>query len=379
MGTLEHILDEMTYATTHIADIVRKEKAKGRIIVACMPVHTAEELVYASGAFPVGAWGAEKMMISRASEYLPPYACSVVQSITELGAIGAYDNLDAAVVSCLCDTLKCLTQNFLSTNPNVKMIAIKYPQNHKLEGAVRYLMDELFGIKNKLEELTGKSITDTAIYKSIEIYNENRKEMMTFVKHLSKKPGLLTNRQRHTVIKSRYFMDKAYHTGLMKSLNTELAAMATPAFNGIRVYAAGIMIEPQEILDVLDELDYAIVYDELAHETRQFYHPVPDGVDQIERLARQFQTYEGNPLIYDPFKKRAEMIASGAKENNADAVLYVQLKFCDPDEYDYPWVRKAVNEAGLPIMNLEIEQSMQSVEPVRTRLQAFAEQLTSRL
>ena len=38
----------------------------------------------------------------------------------------------------------------------------------------------------------------------------------------------------------------------------------------------------------------------------------------------------------------------------------------------------AVQAAGLPILNLEIEQIMQSFEGARNRLQAYAEQIESR-
>ena len=52
----------------------------------------------------MGIWGAERLPIVRAAEYYPPYACSVVQSITELAIAGAYDGLDGVLISCLCDT-----------------------------------------------------------------------------------------------------------------------------------------------------------------------------------------------------------------------------------------------------------------------------------
>ena len=71
-----------------------------------------------------------------------------------------------------------------------------------------------------------------------------------------------------------------------------------------------------------------------------------------------------------------ERVARAAKEAGADAVLFALMKFCDTDEYDLPWVRCAAQEADLPFLHLELEQTMQSAEPLRTRLQAFAEQLT---
>ena len=49
------------------------------------------------------------------------------------------------------------------------------------------------------------------------------------------------------------------------------------------------------------------------------------------------------------------------------------MKFCDPDEFDYPIIKKELDEAGLAQLYLEIELSMNSVEQLRTRVQSFAE------
>ena len=154
------ILREMEYAVTHIRERVLDEKARGHKVIGCLPILIPEELVHASGAFPVGIWGAERLPIVRAAEYYPPYACSVVQSITELAIAGAYDGLDGVLISCLCDTLKCVTQSFPLTCPSVKPIFVKHPQNHRLEGAVTYFIRDLEGVRAQLETLTGRQITE---------------------------------------------------------------------------------------------------------------------------------------------------------------------------------------------------------------------------
>ena len=51
------------------------------------------------------------------------------------------------------------------------------------------------------------------------------------------------------------------------------------------------------------------------------------------------------------------------------------MKFCDPDEFDYPIIKKELDEAGVQQLYVEIEQQMDSVEQLRTRIQSFAEML----
>src|SRR3712207_7513847 len=40
----------------------------------------------------------------------------------------------------------------------------------------------------------------------------------------------------------------------------------------------------------------------------------------------------------------------------SDGAIYALMKFCDPEEYDYPVFKKDLEEAGLPHLLIEIEQ-----------------------
>ena len=51
------------------------------------------------------------------------------------------------------------------------------------------------------------------------------------------------------------------------------------------------------------------------------------------------------------------------------------MKFCDPDEFDYPMVKEDMESAGIPMLTIEFEQQMESVGQLRTRIQSFAEML----
>ncbi|WP_251447270.1 2-hydroxyacyl-CoA dehydratase subunit D [Vermiculatibacterium agrestimuris] len=372
------IIQEMQYALAHIRETVRAKKAAGVKVIGCGPVFVPDELVIAAGAFPVGVWGAEKLELYEAAEYYPPFACSVVQSITELSARGMYRELDGIMLTSLCDTLKCLTQTVQLSAPELKPIFIKHPQNYRLECAVEYMVREFTRAKEQIEELTGMVITEKALEQAIALCERDREATARFTELLAEKPGILTNRQRHDVIKSRLYMDRQRHLELVEALNRELEAAPAPEFRGVRLYACGVMLEPAEILDILDEQGFALVGDELAQETRQLRYRIPEGTSQIERLARQIQQIRGEAFLYDPKKERCDVVVEACRAAGAEAVLFSTMKFCDTDEYDYPWVKAAAEAAGLPVLNLEIEQVMQSFGGIHTRLQAFGEKIRGR-
>jgi benzoyl-CoA reductase/2-hydroxyglutaryl-CoA dehydratase subunit BcrC/BadD/HgdB len=59
----------------------------------------------------------------------------------------------------------------------------------------------------------------------------------------------------------------------------------------------------------------------------------------------------------------------------ADGVIFVLLKFCDPHAFDYPYMKKMLDAAGVPSLLFEIEDQQVSAGQVRTRCEAFIEML----
>lgn len=374
MSRINEIIEQLNWPVTHVREVIENKKANGQKIVGILPIYAPEELVHAAGMFPVGCWGGTTA-ISKAAKYFPAFACSLMQAVMEYAEGGAYENLDGFLVSTPCDTLKCVSQDLISACPGKSIICITYPQNNKPEYSVRYTMTELYKVKEKLEVLCGHKIEDAAIKNSIAVYNENRLAMQEFYRITAANPGLVSAKERHIIAKASYFMTKEEHTALVKELNELLKAEPAANWTGKKIVLAGIIAEPNEVLDILDELHMTVVADELAHENRQFRTLVPQGIDQLERLARQYQNMEACSVIYDPEKKRCQLIADLAAANHADGVIYCQMKFCDPEEFDYPFVKKACDAAGVPLLNLEVDQLTETAGQARTRLQAFAEML----
>ena len=352
-------------------DDYKNETGKGAIGI--MPLYAPEELVYATGYLPMGIWGGSKT-ISKARTYLPAFACSIMQQVMELQCSGAYDELAAVVFSVPCDTLKCLSQKWKGTSP---VITFTHPQNRGLESANLFLVEEYKIVKDKLEQIVGAPITNAAIENAITVYNENRAVMREFVKVAADYPQVIDPVARHAVFKSRMFMDKAKHTVLVKELMEEIKKSEVQPWTGKKVILTGIMAEPNELLQVLVDNKVAVVADDLAQESRQFRADVPtEGGTVLERLAMQWtKNMYGCSLLTDREKGRTQMLVDMVNETKADAVILCQMKFCEPEEFDYPIYLKKFNELGIKSLKIEIEQQAVSFEQAATRIQALVETL----
>lgn len=349
--------------------IENHKKSTGKGAVGVLPIYAPEELIDAAGYLPVGIWGGEKA-ISKARSHFPPFACSIIQAIKEFELEGAYDILDAVIMSVPCDTLKCYSQKWTG---KATPIIFTHPQNRKLEVANQFLVEEYKIIRKKLETILKTTITDEAINKSIEIYNENRKIMREFSDLAAKYPQVITPAIRHNVIASRWCISKKMHTQYVKDFISEIKRLKIEPWTGKKVILTGIMASSKELLDIFRQENFAVVADDLAQESRQFRINVPCGNDPLYRLAKWWQDFDGCSVATDAKKIRGQILIDMCKKYEADAVIVCMMKFCDPEEFDYPIYYAELNNANIPNILIEIDLESTSFEQIKTKLQTFNE------
>ena len=378
MQAIATILHEMENAVNNPNDVVQAfKKDTGREVIGCLPIYVPEEIIYAGGMLPIGIWGGQTDIV-QSGTYLPSFACSIMRAIMEFAMRGIYDDLSAVVCPMHCDTLKCIGENWKVALPQVPCFSVVYPQNRNKPSGIAYLTAEFEQLRKQLESLNGRPITDEAIDQAIVIYNEHRKTMREFTRVARDYPLTITPQQRHMIIKSGYFMDKAKHTLLVKSLLGEMRSLQPERSDGVKVILTGIIAEPDSFLELLDQYSFVVVGDDLAHESRQFRTDVPAGGPPIERLARRWADLQGCSLAYDPDKKRSQMLVDMVGETEAAGVVVTMMKFCEPEEFDYPILKKEFEKAHIPHMYIEIEQQADSAEQLRTRIQGFSEMVAAR-
>lgn len=373
MTKIGGILAEFEYAALNPAKMVAKWKREtGRKAIGCLPIHLPEELVHAAKMLPVGLWGGQTV-ISRSNEYLQAYCCSVMKAVMEFALNGVYRDLDAVVAPTTCDTLKGVAMNWRLAVPSIPLLTLVYPDNRKSESGIRYLVLELKRLAEALGRISGGEINDDALQDSIEVYRKRRTAMKHFMDAAAERGEVITPYYRHMIVKASMFMPPEDHTALLLGLTAELEKLPESSDDFKRVVLTGIMPEPYDLLRMLQELGFTVVADDMALGSRQFRKEAPPGRDPYERLSRQFAGFEGCSTVYDPQKMRGTLLADMVARFRAKGVIVLLMKFCEPEEFDYPFLKQDLEEAGIPHLYLETEQRMESQEQLRTRLQTFSE------
>lgn len=369
MADLHTNLAELTAVAANPKARLEEYRKAGKTVVGCFPIYTPEVLADAAGMVPMGLWGAQTEF-AHAKAYLPPFACPIMQANLEMGLTGVYEGIRAVMIPAMCDTLRNVSQDFKKAMPGITCIPFTFPQNRRLPAAKDYLVAEFTYVKEALEQLCGHTIEDEAIARSIDVYNEHNVAVRTFAKLANSHLDLITPTVRHAVMKSALFMPKKEHTRYLTEINTQLLELPAYTCGDKRVILTGITAEPDELLGILTENGITVVGDDLAQEMRQYRTDIPEEGTPLERLAGQWMDRQ-DPMAHDTDIRRGELLLNLAQENNADGVILCLMKFCDPEEYEYPIFLETLKAANIPVLSIDVDQQPATYDQARTRIQTF--------
>lgn len=350
----------------------RSRKEQGQKVIGWLPTDVPEELIHAAGAFPVGVLGTNAN-IRLADAHLQTWACSLMRGCLEQGLNGNLDFLDGIIIPHKCDTTRMLVGIWRHVLKTPYIDNYLMPRQIDRPSARTYLKGELARLKGNLEEYTGKLVTDEALRASINIYNANRIALRRLYEYHSINTGVISSRALYTVIKAAMFMDKAEHTALVEELLHELMAITPVKDDRVRLAISGGVWEPPEILDMIEELGAVVVADDLLTGARYLGPDVALKDDLLDAMAvRQLSRIPFGGFDSIAHERRAFLVET-VKRAEAQGMLFLHLKFCEPENYDYNDMREAMNQAGIPNIRLETEYTNSSLGQASTRLQAFIE------
>lgn len=346
--------------------------AAGKKVVLTAPVYTPEEVIHSMGLVPMGAWGAD-LELNEAKRYFPAFICSIMQSIVELGMKGAFDGASAIVIPSLCDSLKVLGENWKYAVPSIPFIPMTYPQNRKPDYGIAYTRAGYERVAKDLEKATGAAFDDEKLKASIQVYNEHNAVMRELAAVLAEHPEV-TAVDRSVVYKSAFFMLKEEHTALVKELINALKAETAGAAKK-KIMTVGILADAPGLLKIFDDNGLHVVCDDIAAESRQYRTDAGEAATGMDSLAEKFAAMDNCSVLYDVEKKRVSMITEEAKKQGAGVVV-VLTKFCDPEEFDYPLIKKSCEAAGVPVLLIEVDRQMENFEQARTMVETFKDLLS---
>ncbi len=346
----------------------------GRKIVGCLPMYVPEEVIHAAGMLPVvisGGRGATPLADAR----MPTYACSLVRGSLDLALRGALDFCDGFVFPYICDSMQSLSEVWRTNLPQVFNHHILFPGRLDGPAARTYLIEELHRFRGAIERLAGHSVSDRSLWDSIETYNTSRRRLARLYDLRRQQPGMFSAREISAIIQASMLMPKEAHNELLSEVLAE-AILRTPKVDARRRLVVSGLLASGSLLETIEEAGCCIIDDDLFNGRRYFEGLAEMAPSPLESLAGRFLSMMPCPTKHDPSHDYGSHVVEMARKAQAEGVVVLMLKYCDPQAFDYPHLKDRLERAGIPHLLIESGHDGLALGQITTRVQAFLEQIT---
>lgn len=333
-----------------------------------------EELIHASDMLPFNIINAGENPIH--SGILPNFACPLITNIFDSAYHKKLEFLDGMIIPYVCDSSRALFHIWKKNFPNQFLELIRLPKKVGNQDTNKYLLGELSRFKESLEKAFKIKISNEALWKSIRIYNKNRSFLRSIQILRSKDPNFMNNYTFFGLVNSSMMMLKEEHNNILEKVNSQIKSISF-IFNhcmSVKVFVSGNFVGPLKLYQWMDDSGILVINDDLINGSRYFSYDIEEENNALNALAKSYFKRIPNILI-EGTKGRFNFIMNKVRENELEGVIFVNLKFCDSLAFDYPDLKKRLDQEGIPNLFIEIDPYSFNKSQIKTRLQAFVERL----
>ena len=334
--------------------------------------YVPEELIHAAGYTPIRVRGTTAAL-SQVDAHLQSFACALCRSTLDQALVGDLSFLTGMVFAHTCDAMQAQADLWRMNTPPAHFVDIvMQPANLGTPSASSYLVSELHRFRERLATFAGRPIDEEHLVASIALYDETR-ELLAKLQAVRDKIDTATF---FAVLDAAQVMPREIFNPILRAslsapgTTEDPRERSTPT--GPRLFLAGALLDEPRLLELIKEVGAQVSGDDLCSESRHFLDRVGSDADALAALAAYFLRRPPCPAKLAPSHQHGQYLLELVRRARADGVVFVLEKFCEPHAFDYALIRPILDQAGVPYLLLEMEQTP-SLEALRTRLQAFVE------
>ncbi|BAT70993.1 (R)-2-hydroxyglutaryl-CoA dehydratase subunit beta [Thermosulfidibacter takaii ABI70S6] len=349
-------------------EVIEKAKKDGYLIAAIYPIYYPRELFRAFGILPVEVWGPPKVDTKKGTAHLQPYICSVVKCGLSFLLSDGLEVADLLLVPHCCDSLQGLGTILLDfIKPKQRVVTFYLPRSRRGVDE-EFLINELKRIFDQLCVITGKKPTEDDLMR--EILLEEEADKLALEMYERRKKLDISDINFYRVMRLREYLPSSEWIPLAKEI---LSRKSEGDSNGkVPLFFSGVLLEPLELLFAIEEMGAFVAGDDLACLRRRVFE-AGESSDPFVRMAERILSGPPCPMRGDSFEERKKFLDSILKQTNAKAVVFYNVKFCEPEHFYYPELRKWLKEKGVQTTLVEIDISEPLPQQVVNRIRALVE------
>ncbi|MFW5730363.1 MAG: double-cubane-cluster-containing anaerobic reductase [Desulfonatronovibrionaceae bacterium] len=362
---------------------LQQAKAAGRKIVGTFCIFVPEEITLAADAVQIGICSGAEVGSEAAEKILPRNTCALIKSFVgfKLANLCPYiESCDMIVGETTCDGKKKAYEVFQDYAP---VYVMEIPQM-KQDSDRELLRAEIWRYLSRIEELTGRKITPESLKKAIQTVNDRRKALQRLDRLRAAVPAPISGRDALLIHQISFYDDPVRFTSKINELCDEMESRVKKGegtvSNGTkRVMLSGcpMAVPNWKLPYVVESSGAVIIAEESCIGDRNKRDLVDESGNTLEELVENIvdRYFKIDCATFTPNRERLDNILAMARDKKVDGVIHYGLLFCQPYGIESLKVENVLKEAGIPMLSIETDYSMEDVEQLKTRVEAFVEML----
>lgn len=356
-----------------------KEQHPNGKAIGYFPVYAPLELIHACGMLPVGLNGAgDQLDIQYADARFGSFICSIIKTTLEMGLTNHLAAFDGLLFSTICDSARNLCFVMKRNFPDLYTDFLHLPHNPSSAASVTFLVSEYKRLIENLEKMNGGRASEMSLADSIAAYNENRRLTRQLYDERARNPHLMRTSELYALLRAGNFLPVEEHTAMLRETLRNLPSRSGKQRDSIRIVIEGSFCEqpPLDLIKIIEEAGCYVVDDDFVLGARWFLEDVPITDDPLQSLAESYINRSVYSSVrHDWRKPRHKQLIEKVRSRNADAVLLLIAKFCEPAYFDYVLFKQELEKENIPHLLMEFEEKMFTFERLRTEIETFVESL----
>ncbi len=360
------------------------EKKAGRKIIGSYCVFVPEEIVLAANATLVGLCSGADFAMEEVEKRLPRNTCALIKSAFgfKLGKVCPYlESADMVVGENTCDGKKKAYESLKDLVENLYVMDL--PQVKSDHGKT-LLRAEYDRFRTAVEQLTGVSITAESMKKAIQTVNAKRTAIHRLSSLRKADPAPISGLDALLANQVFFYDNPTRFTESVNKLCDELEKRIAENKGVFPEKTPRIVISgcPQAMPNwklpfIVETSGAVIVGEESCVGERGTRNLTDESGKTVEEMmdAVVDRYFKVDCAIFTPNPERRDHIREMVAAYKADGVIHYGLQFCQPYLMESLPVEKALEEKNIPCLRIETDYSMEDAEQLKTRVEAFIEQL----
>jgi benzoyl-CoA reductase/2-hydroxyglutaryl-CoA dehydratase subunit BcrC/BadD/HgdB len=365
-------------ARSNYNEYLEEEKNKGRKIIGYMCSYVPEEIIHASGFTPYRLKGVESKGTAQGDVYYSSLNCTFVRHTFDKALRGEFKFIDGMIFMNGCDHTRRMYDNWRHAELGPDFIHM-FITPHKISTlAEERFTDEINLLKEKIEHHFNIEITNEALTNSINLYNKKRSLIAELYESRKNEKVPLKGSEILSVIMAVSVLPVEIAIKMLEELKIQIKGRDVMKKDDLRIFLSSGCIEEIDHIQLIEENGAVIVADNICLGTKHFNLNTDNSIEPVHALANRYLNHLSCPRMMNDFKRRLNHLHKIKEEYKIDAIIAEKLKFCDLWGGETYLYRKESKKNGYPILSLERELYGGGEGQIKTRIQAFFEQVKNK-